>query len=398
MDEFEKDMETEEIQELELPEVVEEPEDKTPKNKPPKRKKRKLKRFVKYGLIFILICVVIIVYQLIGCNKLSVSDIYKFESGAIGEICEYDGKILILGYDGAKTIDLDGQEDENIEYHMANPHMDVCENMILLYDKDDKKLAVYEGKEKLYSYTCDHNIKSAKVNKNGEVVLVTDENGYNYKVSVIVNEGNSRGKEVYYWKIGDEYLVDVDISPDGKKIVAATIKTETGHIEQNVVMIDVDKARELGRSTVKDALPLCVEFNDKSSAVVISDDRICGYDTKASVKWQDNFGNRLLDGYAIDEEGNSVVVLRGIKNNSAIRAYTSGGKNSGEYTTATRVNTVDLNNKYVAVSEYNKISLVDYSGKVVSELEIKKEVLDVSVISNNKVVILCKDCIQLLRM
>jgi hypothetical protein len=190
----------------------------------------------------------------------------------------------------------------------------------------------------------------------------------------------------------------VDISPDGKKIVAATITTETGHVVQNVVMIDIENAKELGRSIVEDIMPLRVKFTDKASAVVISDDRICGYDTNAKIKWEDSFENRLLNSYAIDEEGNSVVVLSGIKNNSVIRLYTSSGKNSGEYTTATKVSLVDLNSKYVAVCEYNKISLVDYSGKVVSELEIKKEVLNVSVISNDKVVILCKDSIQLLRM
>ena len=190
----------------------------------------------------------------------------------------------------------------------------------------------------------------------------------------------------------------MDISPDGKKIVAATITTETGHVVQNVVMIDIENAKELGRSIVEDIMPLRVKFTDKASAVVISDDRICGYDTNAKIKWEDSFENRLLNSYAIDEEGNSVVVLSGIKNNSVIRLYTSSGKNSGEYTTATKVSHVDLNSKYVAVCEYNKISLVDYSGKVVSELEIKKEVLNVSVISNDKVVILCKDCIQLLRM
>ena len=217
-------------------------------------------------------------------------------------------------------------------------------------------------------------------------------------MSVIVDGENGVGKEIYFWKIGDEYIVDIDISPDGEKLVAATVKTETGRIVQNVVMVDVDKAVELGRSTVADVMPLRVNFTDKASAVVISDDRICGYNEKAGIEWEDKFENRLLDNYAIDKEGNSVVALRGIKNNSVIRSYTSSGKNSGEYVTDTKANHVDLNSKYVAVCEYNKLSLVDYSGAVVSALEIKKEVLDVAVISDDKVVILCKDCIQLLRM
>lgn len=394
MDEFEKDTDIEMEENQEFENFMEAEDVENTKRKTEKKKKRKLKKFAKYGLVFILICIIVAVYRLVGCNKLSVSDIHKFESGASGEICEYDGKVLMLGYDGVKIIGLDGSEDISMEYHMDNPHMGVCEDKILLYDKDDKKLAVYVADVKKYSYTSEQNIKSARINKNGEVVLITDESGYNYKVSVL----NAEGKETYLWKIGDEYLVDVDISPDGKKLVAATITTETGHIVQNVVMIDVAKAKEIGRSTVEGAMPLRVKFTDRSSAVVISDDRICGYDTKAGVKWEETFENRLIDNYAIDEEGNSVVVLRGIKNNSVVRTYTKSGRNSGEYTTSTKVNNISLNGKYIAVSEYNKISLVDYSGKVIDDLEIKKEVLDIAVVSNNKVVVLCKDCIQLLRM
>lgn len=388
MDKFEKNMEFESGQT---------DKEKVQSGDIPKRrkvKKRKLRRFVKYALILLLLCIGLAVYHMVGCNKQSVESIYTFETDANYQIKEYDGKGLILSYDGAQIIKLDGSLSATMEYHMSNPHMYVSGDMILLYDKDSKKLAVYEGSKKKYSYECDRKIKSAKVNKNGYTVLISEETGYNFRVTVL----NNKGEVEYIWKIGDEYIFDVDISPDNKKLVAATITTNTGKIVENVVFVNVTDAVETGRARTEGIMPLQVRFAENGSAVVISDDRLCGYNIKAEKNWEASFENSLLDTFAMDEDGNTVVALRGIKNNSIIRTYTKNGKNSGEYVTETRATRLDLNNKHIAVCEKTKVSLINYSGKVVSAMEIKKEVEDVSVISNNKIILLCKDCIQLCRM
>ena len=389
MDEFEKDMELE----AEQHNISDVPQ-RQPMERKPKKKKRKLKKVAKYILAFVLICIAVVVYKTVGCNNRSVENMYDFESDSNCQIVEYNGKVLALNYDGAKIINLDGTQSENIEYHMSNPHMNVCGEMILLYDKDNRKLAVFKGGEKKYSFESEFKIKSAKVNKDGHVVFVSDESGYNYRVNIL----NNKGEEEYIWKIGDEYLLDADISPDGKKLVAATITTATGQIVQNIVMVDVEKAVEIGRTTTEGVMPLRVEFTENGMAIVVSDDRIGGYNTKAEKKWEESFENRLIDYFAVDDEGNTVVSLRSIKNNSTVLAYTKNGKNSGEYTTSTKATYVDLNSKHIAVCEENKISLINYSGKVVAQMNIKKEVMGISVVSNNKVIVLCKDCIQLFKL
>lgn len=364
------------------------------KEKHRKFKNRKLRKFVKYGLILLLLGVGLIAYNIVGCNKQAVESIYTFESDSNYQISEYDGKALAVSYDGARLIKLDGTEDAVMEYNMANPHIDVTGNMILLYDKGSNKLAVYDGADRKYAYECDSVIKKAKVNKNGYTVLVSDETGYNSRITVI----NDKGEAEYMWKIGNEYVVDVDISPDNKKLVATTITTNTGIIVENVVFVDVSGAVETGRAKVDGVMPLQVKFADNGSVIVVSDNRVCGYNSKAEKNWEEGYENSLLNTFAIDDEGNTVISLRGIKNNSVIRTYTKGGKNSGEYITETETTAVDLNGKRVAVCEKNKVSIIDYSGKVVSSMDVKKEVMDIAVINNDKIILLCKDCIQLCRM
>lgn len=359
-----------------------------------KPKRRRLRKFVKYGLILLLLCLGLVIYNFHGCNKQSVENIYVFESDSNYQISEYDGNILTLSYDGVKIIRPNGKQKAALEYNMANPHMNISGDMILLYDKDNTKLTVYDGTKKKYSYECDKKIKSAKVNKNGYAVLVSDETGYNSRVTVL----DDKGAVAYIWKIGNEYIVDADISPDNKKIVAATITTNTGQIVENVIFVDIEKAAETGRGTSTGIMPLQVKFVGNGNALVLSDTKLCGYDTKAKKIWQNDFENSLLDTFSIDEDGNIVVSLRGIKNNSIIRMYTKNGKKTGEFVTETQAMHVDLNSKYVAFCEKGKVSMIDYSGKLISSAEIKKEVRDISVISDSKIILLCGDCIQLIRM
>lgn len=392
MDEFEKDLDlefnNEEVENEEKSEEI----SKTKKRR--KIKKRKLRRFVKIGLILLLLAVGLILYGIFGCNKKSVEIIYTFESDSNYQIRAYDGKALAVSYDGARIIKLNGKETATIGYNMANPHVDVSDDMILLYDKDNNKLAVYDGSKKKYDYTCDRNIKSAKVNEDGYTVLISDETGYNSKVTVL----NDEGKEEYMWKIGNEYIVDIDIAPNNEQLVAATITIDTGIIVENIVFVDITRAVETGRAKTEGLLPLQVKYVDKDNAVVVSDNRVCGYAANGSKNWEAGFDNSLLDTFAIDEEGNTVISLRGIKNNSVIRTYTKDGDFSGEYTTETQADYVDLNNKRIVVCEKNKISLLKYSGEKISSMNVKKEVDDISIISNDKVILLCKDCILLYRM
>ena len=363
-------------------------------NTPTRSNRKQNKNLIKFGAVALALCLCLLVYNISGCRKTTVENIYSFENASNYQIGEYKGKILTVSYDGIKLLNLDGSQSTSLEFHMSSPHLDVSGNMILLYDKGNKNLVVYDGTKKLYSYECDQAIKTAKVNKNGYVVLISDEIAYNSRVTVLDN----KGEDTYIWKIGDEYIVDTDISADNKKLVATTISTTTGEIVENVVFVDIKAAEETGRAKSSGDMPLQVNFANSGNAIVLSDTRLCSYDASAKKKWEASFESNLLDSFAMDEEGNTVVALRGIKNNNVIKTYTKNGTKSGEYTTETQVLHVDMNQKNIAVCEKSKVSIINFSGKLVADTEIKRDVQDISVVNDNKVLMLCDDCIQLLKL
>lgn len=359
------------------------------KSKAAKGKKDVLKLIA----IMLVIGILLVVYNISGCQKATVENIYTFENNSNYQIREYNDKLITVSYDGISFMSVSGEQTGVVKNHMSNPHINISGNMILLYDKNNKNLAVYEGSKQKYTYECDRTIKSAKVNKNGYVVLITDEVAYNSRVTVL----NNKGEVAYIWKIGDQYIVDADVSPDNKKLVAATISTDTGVIVENIVFVDINKAEEIGSVHNQGDMPMTVEFADSGYAIVLSDNKICSYNNKAERKWINTFENKLPESFVIDDAGNTVIALKGIKNNTVIQTYTKNGSLSGEYITETQVVHMALNQKHIALCEDTKVSVINYSGKLISSTDIKKEVQDIAVIGNDNVVLLCDDCIQLLK-
>lgn len=359
-----------------------------------KSKAAKSKRdALKLVVLILVIGIALVLYNISGCQKATVENIYTFENNSNHQIREYNGKLITVSYDGIDFMSVTGEQSDAVKNHMSNPHINISDNMILLYDKNNKNLAVYEGSKQKYTYECDRTIKSAKVNKNGYVVLITDEVAYNSRVTVL----NNKGEVAYIWKIGDQYIIDADISADNKRLVAATISTDTGVIVENIVFVDINKAEETGSVHNQGDIPVAVEFADSGYVIAVSDNKMCAYNHKAERKWINSFENNLLESFVIDDAGNTVVALKGIKNNTVIQTFTKNGSLSGEYTTETRVVHMALNQKHIAICEDTKVSVINYSGKLVSSTDIKKDVQDIAVIGNDNVVLLCDDCIQLLK-
>ncbi len=351
------------------------------------------KDVLKIVAIILVIGILLIVCNIKGCQKTDVENIYTFENNSNYQIREYNGKLITVSYDGIGFISVSGEQSSWVKNHMSNPHVNISGNMILLYDKNNKTLAVYDGNKQKYTYECDRTIKSAKVNKNGYVVLITDEVAYNSRVTVL----NNKGEVAYIWKIGDQYIVDADISSDNKKLVAASISTDTGVIVENIVFVDINKAEETGRYQNEGDMPMAVEFADSGYVIVVSDNKLCAYNNKAERKWINTFENNLPESFVIDDSGNTVVALKGIKNNSVIRAFTKNGSLAGEYTTETQAVHIALYEKHIALCEDTKVSVINYSGKLISSADIKKDVRDIAVVGNDNIVLLCDDCIQLLK-
>ena len=351
------------------------------------------KNIIKAAALIAIIIAAAVIYNSCGFGGGSLKNIYSAEVGANYRMTDSDGGVIIVNYDGAKLISESGEVRSSVENRMSSPHVSTSGGYMLMYDKDGYNVALYRDMKKVYLYECDRIVKNARVNKNGYAVLVSDETGYNARITVLT----PKGKVEYIWKIGDVYVVDADISPDNQRLAVAAISTDTGVIVETLIFADTYKEQELARATAEGSVPLRIKFTSSGGVITVSDDKLSSYSSSGEQKWSVPFESRLLKSFDIEDSGNTVLALSGIKNNTIIQTYTKGGAKSGEYTTESEVKFIDAKGKYIAVFEPSKISVITFSGKLAEEYKTQKDFKEMLMLGRKKILLLGTDGIDLLR-
>lgn len=345
-------------------------------------------------IIVIIIAVAVIIYNTGAFSEKSVRTIIESENNSNYQMMNYNGSIMMLNYDTVSFVSKNGEKKGEFENKMTAPHTDISGDYILLYDKNSYGIRLYNGDRQLYSYESDMRIKTAHVNNSGYVVVITDETGYNARISVI----NQKGNVEYEWKIGDVFVVDADISSNNKMVAVIAIDTQSGKIVENVILADITQEKEVSRIKNDGAMPLAVSFNGSEGYVVVSDSRMCGYNTRGEEKWSRSYESRLLKAFVIEERGNIVLALGGIKNNTIVQAYTKNGSKSGEYVTESEIKSLDANGRYISVYESNKVSVINFSGKLVDRYDVKKDYKKLIVLDRKNIVLMRMGGIDLLKL
>ncbi len=359
-----------------------------------KHSKIQVKNIIRALVLVAIIVATVVIYNCCGFVNGNVKSIYSDETLTGKQMIESDGNFIVVSYDGATLISERGEIISTVENKMSSPRVDKRGDYLLMYDKDGYQITLYRNMKRLYSFESEQPIKSAKVNKNGYALFVSDETGYNARITVLT----PKGKPEYIWKIGDVFVVDADISPDNQKIAVAAVLTDTGVVTETMIFAGIYKEKELARVSTEGSMPICVKYTDSGSVVAVSDNKLCGYNSSGAHKWTADFESRLLSSFDIEDNGNTALALRGIKNNTIIQTYTKSGKKSGEYTTSSEVKCMDANGKYVAIFEPSKLSVISFSGKLAQEHETQKDLRHILMLSRKKILTMSGDEIEIIKM
>ncbi len=125
-------------------------------------------------------------------------------------------------------------------YDFVNPSGYIDNDKIIVYEPNSTKNAyVYGSSGYLYSITPKQNIKSAKVNKNGYAVVLTNEND-TYRTYVYDNTG-----ELLLSRIDEDekiVIIDFDISDDNKYLAFSYLDLASMGIKSNILFQYIHEA------------------------------------------------------------------------------------------------------------------------------------------------------------
>lgn len=207
------------------------------KNKPERGKKRTY-------VILVLIILIILVVGFIYLFKMYNSRYHRYKivssvanTDNTSSYISYRGGVIKYSKNGAIAYKKNGETLWNIPYEMSNPISDICGKYAVISDREGKRIYLFDEKGLIGSVTTLYSILDVDIASQGVIAVQMYEDDSNYIHMYYVGRTvTHKGKEedlIVDIKKGvkdNGYLMDIDMSKDGKKIAVDFFLVTSGKI------------------------------------------------------------------------------------------------------------------------------------------------------------------------
>jgi hypothetical protein len=249
-----------------------------------------------------------------------------------------------------------------VSHGMSSPRLEYSEARYLLYDSDRYKVTVFNYSDELYSREFDKTIVSADIGRNGTFSVVTDSDSFHNTVYVY----NKKNELIFTWNSAQYYVTDVALSDDGKSIAVSLLNSVEGKFESFIYILDMKKA------TPK----FSYKLNDIVSSITSCGKQyfiVNGFDRAYSIPWSGGAENDLnISGiircYANNVDGLSCVVS-GRQDNEHVNKITVCNQNGSVISSVdfkSVVYDVSLSESAICILSENEVYVYDFNGNLLN--------------------------------
>ena len=196
------------------------------------------------------------------------------EENLVGYL-QYNGAAVKVGLDGAVAYDKAGKLLWNGSYEMQDPIADACGNYVVIADRGNKTVCVYNEKGEAASFTMEHKILKAAVASQGVTAILMGDKNTHY-VKMLDPEGTVLVDNKYYIN-KDGYPMDIALSEDGKKLSVIFMTLNKGKLINTVAFYNFGKVGQ----NLKDRLAGGFVYDEEEvvmpSITFLDNDTVCAF-------------------------------------------------------------------------------------------------------------------------
>lgn len=330
--------------------------------------------------VLIIIIAILLLNAVFDGKKAQEIDI-SFESGSNYSALSADDDIILYNNRGAKALSANGKTRWQIQEELSELMLDCADNFVLVTDlAGNHRAASYKNGNLYKEYVLGNDIISAKITEKGCAAFATDTDGYKARVTVY----NKRGREIYAWNSGTGYITDIELSENGRYLIAAQLVTDGVEAATRLQFIDTSKGEII--NSVERPGEVCSELkfigNDK--LIYASDSHIAGYSKKGKAKFDVSLVGKTPSLYDIGKSGIAVATVDG-RGNTVLELYSLSGKKRGSYTVTGDVRTLATDGRGAVVAEQSGITRINASGKVKGFVKPDHDIGDIGVYGNGNI-------------
>lgn len=311
----------------------------------------------------------------------SYSDL-EFDTGGEYKLYAYGSDILLLNNNGIKMVNNKGKDRWSYTYTLTNPMVDISGRYMLLADLDgNNTLNLFDNDgSNIQTYPINSDILSAKINSKKLAAVAMSEEGY--KGSVVVY--NKKAEEIFKWNSGEGYIIDIDISNDGRYVAAVQMMSDRDEVYSKIHVINISSGQETAVMECESSLISKINFDKHDNIIAVGDSKAYGYSKKGKQRYVIDLAGKSPQTYDIENGNNLVFLCRDSRGNSVLEIYSLRGKFLGEYTSSDEIKNICINDNNIVVSTSRNLLYLSDRGKLKKTIEISHDIMSMGIYGNNR--------------
>ncbi|MGN0318786.1 MAG: DUF5711 family protein [Lachnospira sp.] len=339
---------------------------------------------LKIGILIILcIAAVIVVIAIIKkaidnykYTSYTVSGSINREDTQTSRYVAYKDGFITYSNDGISYCTLKGKVLWNQTYSMQNPQVKICQDCVAVGDLNGNTIYMFDESGLIGNADTSLSILQIEVAKQGAVVAVLEDNEANY-----INMYDTKGNKIYSIKTtlaGDGYPLDISVSDDGTKLMAAYVYVSGEEIKANVVFYNFSDVGQNetervvgGFNHYEDNIVGDVEFLSDNIAVAIAENVISIYKIKEypSLEHEIKIDNEI-ERVFFSEQYIGVVVDNSENGDLyKLMVYNTSGNKVCESTFGIQYDEIQFDGKSVIMNNSNSLVLLNMGGKQLASID-----------------------------
>ena len=282
----------------------------------------------------------------------------SFTGNDIVTVKSFSSRMFVLTEKLLACVDSDGEIRYTKVHNYANPAIEISTDYGILFNRNSQEYMIFTTKGVIYEGKSEgeNDIIAAAINKEGTFALSTKSDSSASMVSLYTK----KGKVMYIWACGEEYVVTLDVHTNSRKIAAGAIGAKEGEIISKTYLLDIYSDKAVCDFALQGSGITDIRYEGKNIISVFNDRRLL-YDVKSAkgAPEKSKYVNTAVSCFT-DESGNTAVISDAVSgfDKTALAVYDT--KNRVKYT-------MNLDGKPTAVTLRGKTSFVA-SGDVVYEV------------------------------
>ncbi len=262
-------------------------------------------------------------------------------------------------------------------------------------DYSDSKAVTRNGRALIYSPSSNEVILQSKTEKLGSitekapvtVAALSEKGGFATSHSADENQSiltvyNNRFKKIFQWNCSQEFITDISLSGNGKRVAVAATGVENAEIYTRIIIFDVNKTEPLADIKYSGTLFLRVIYTNSNRIIAVGDNKTVVHNKNGEVIDELVYSDDSLISVCADDSGNTAVCYKEFGGSkTGIARYSSSGKKTCSIVIDGMPDCVTAHSGRIAVASGNNITVYSSNGKESKTIETESPVTRIFICS-----------------